>query len=64
MISKIQRRLDLLGNRIALVPDSASVGIALGQSTPAVRLCVHCIFLALPSSRDIHSLGLRIGRVS
>ena len=54
----------LFGNRIALVPDSALVGIASGQLAPVVRLCVHCIFSTLPSSRDIHSLGPRIGRAS
>ena len=32
MVSKIQRMLELLENRIALVSDSASTGIASGQS--------------------------------
>ena len=64
MVSTIRKMPELFGNRIALVPDSVSVGIASGQSTPAARLCVRCIFSAPPSSCGIHSLGLRIGRVS
>ena len=64
MVSKIQRMLELLENQIALVPNSTSVDIALGRSALVVRLCVHCIFSTLPSSRDIHSLGPRIGRAS
>ena len=64
MVFTIRRMLELLGNQIALVPDSISVGIASGQSALTARLCVHCIFSTPPLSRGIHSLGLRIGRVS
>ena len=64
MVSKILKMLEIPGNQIALIPDSTSVGIASGRSAPTVRLCVHCIFLALPLSCDIHSLGPRIGRAS
>ena len=56
--------LELSGNRIALVSNLTLVGIVSGQSAPAVRFCVHCIFSALPSSRGINSLGPCIGRVS
>ena len=64
MVFTIQRMPELFGNQIALVSDSVSVGIASRQSTPAARLCVRCIFSTPPSLRGIHSLGLRIGRVS
>ena len=64
MVSKIQKMLKLFGNQIALVPNSASASIASGQSGLVVRLCVHCIFSAFPSSHDTHSLGPSIGHVS
>ena len=64
MVFMIRRMLELSGNQIALVSNFVSIGIVSGQSAPAARLYIRCIFSTPPSSRGIHSLGLCIDRAS